>query len=279
MEYENLKHLQKKDEFVADTDTTDALSQQPIQTERADSFSSTHSASYQILFHPEDDGVETHHDLKEGSLEEVQEEPPTADLDSAVYSHPQSVRLRSPERGEDGEGYTKVHVSSEMSQSIYQIPNAPTQPLSVELPPNSTSAVIDNSSREFTIQVTDNSTGEFTMQATNTAAPSLPVRRISDSVVSVQHAIGHPVAKKSLSVSSGTRGGSGFQTEPINSVAAKPLIMKVLPLYLCMGDGKVYADKNAASIPTHHLVEVMGLEKSIALQEINNQLPPIPTVS
>ena len=279
MEYENLKHLQKKDEFVADTDTTDALSQQPIQTERADSFSSTHSASYQILFHPEDT-EETR--LKESSLEEVQEEPLTADLDSAVYSHPQPVRLRSPDRGEDGGGYTKVRVSSdvnEMSQSVYQIPNAPIQPLSVELPPKSTSADTDNSSREFIIQATDNSTGEFTIQATNTATPSLPLRRISDSVVSAQHAIGHPVAKKSLSVSSGTRGGSGFQTEPINSVAAKPLIMKVLPLYLCMGDGKVYADKNAASIPTHHLVEVMGLEKSIALQEINNQLPPIPTVS
>jgi uncharacterized protein (UPF0248 family) len=45
-----------------------------------------------------------------------------------------------------------------------------------------------------------------------------------------------------------------------------------------MDDGKVYADQNAASIPTHHLVEVKGLEKSIVLQKIN-QLPPIPPVS
>ena len=79
-------------------------------------------------------------------------------------------------------------------------------------------------------------------QINDVTTPLYPVRRISDSIVSVQHVIGHPVAKKSLSVSSGGCGGNGFQTES-TSVITKPLIMKVLPLYLCMDDGKVYADQ------------------------------------
>ncbi len=255
---------------MADTDATDASSQHAqqidIHMERANSFSSSHSASYQI-FYPED-STETY--LEESSLQEHQEESLTPD--SATYSHPQPVRLRSPDGEENEEGYAKTHISSDenvVSQSIYQVPNASTvtQPLAVELPPrNSTATVpIDSSSRESTIQASDGAT------TSNLA------RRISDSSVAVQHATGHPVAKNSLSVSSNGRGGNGFQTE-CASVVAKPLIMKVLPLYLCMDDGKVYADQNAASIPTHHLVEVKGLEKSIVLQEIN-RLPPIPPVS
>lgn len=323
MDYENLKHLQKKkEEFVADTGTIDTSSQQQIQTERMDSFSSIHSASYQI-FYP-GDSVETC--LKERSLQEESLTP-----DSAIYSHPQPIRLRSPDREENEEGYAKAHVSSdeievsksvykvpnvptqplsvelppnstasadenEVSQSIYQVPNAPTQPLSVEMPPNSTASSDENEVSQSVYQVPnattrplsielppnstaliDNSPRESTTQASDVTTPVHPVRRISDSVISVQHAVGHPVAKKSLSVSSGGRVGNGFQTES-TSVIAKPLIMKVLPLYLCMDDGKVYADQNAASIPTHHLIEVKVLEKSIVLQEIN-QLPPIPPVS
>ena len=263
MEYENLKHLQKKEEFVADADTIDALSQQQIQTERADSFSSSHSASYQI-FYP-GDSVETR--LKESSLQDLQEESLT--LNNATYSHPQSIRSRSPDGVEDDEGYAKAHASSdenEVSPSVYQVPNAPARPLSVELPPNSTTQI-------------DDSPKESTIQASDVATPSHPERRISDSVIGVHHAVGRPVAKKCLSVSGGDHGGSGLQREP-TSVVTKPLIMKVLPLYLCMDDGnfKVYADQNAASIPTHHLIEVKGLEKSIVLQE-SNQLPPIPPVS
>ena len=253
---------------MTDTVAIDASSQhaEQIRTERADSFSSSHSASYQI-FYPED-SMKTRH--KENSLQELQEESLTPD--SATYSHPQPTRSKSPDtkgREENEEGYAKTRVSSDenvASQSVYQVPNAPTQPLSAELPP-----------RNSTATLTDSSPSESVIQASDIATPSHPVRRISDCVVSVQQAIGHPVAKNSLSVSNDGHGGNGFQTESA-SVVVKPLIMKVLPLYLFMDDGKVYADQNAASIPTHHLVEVKGLEKSIELQEIN-QLPPVPPVS
>ena len=268
MEYENLKHLQeKKEELVADHDIdtctidTSSGSQQQIQ---ADSFSSSYSAPYQV-FYP-GDNVET--PLKESSLHEESSTPDRA----ATYSHPAQPMMLRPDKEEDEEGRTKTDVSSDkdqVSQSVYQVPSIPAQPIPgpVELPPNSTAELIDNTTRESdAIQVSD------------VAAPSHQARRVSDTVVNVQHVVGRPVAKKSLSVSSGSCGGNRFQTEPTSSVVPKPLIMKVLPLYLCMDDGKVYADQNAASIPTHHLIEVKGLEKSVVLQEIN-QLPSIPPVS
>lgn len=254
---------------MTDTDAIDASSQhaEQIWTERIDSFSSSHSASYQIFY--SEDSMDTC--LKESSLQELQEESLTPD--SATYSHPQPTRLKSPDtegREENEEGYAKVHVSSDenvASQSVYQVPNAPTQPLSVEIPPKNSTATLTDSSPSESADI----------QASDVATPSHSARRTSDSIVSIQREIGHPVVKNSLSVSNDGRGGSGIQTEPA-SVVSKPLIMKVLPLYLCMNDGKVYADQNAASIPTHHLVEVKGLEKSIVLQEIN-QLPPVPPVS
>ena len=149
----NLTDLQKKkEEFVADTDTIDASSQQQIQTERADSFSSSHSASYQILY--PGDSVETR--LKESSLQELLNQEESLTPDSTTYSHPQPIRLRSPDREENEEGYAIAHVSSdenEVSKSVYKVPNAPTQPLSVELPPNSTASSNENEVSQSVYQV------------------------------------------------------------------------------------------------------------------------------
>lgn len=264
MEYENLKNLQETEEFVADTDTTYASSQQ--RTEKRDSIGSTHNASYQIFY--SENSIKPH--FKESLLQELQEESLTdhekgrATPDSATYSHPQPVSLRSPDKEEDVEGYANTHTSSD-ENSAYQVPKAPTvDPLPVEQSPNS-------------IILIDNGPGQSIVHVSDVATPAHPVRRVSDSVVSIQL---HPVVKKSLSVSSGSPGSSahGFQQMELTSVAAKPLIMKVLPLYLCMNDGKIYADQNAASIPTHHLIEVKGLEESTALRE-TNQPPQIPPVS
>ena len=270
MEYENLKNWRqkKKEEFEADGDTNNVSLQ---RAERVDSISPIQSAPYQI-FYSEDNNVEPR--LKDSSLQEFQEpeESPAervrATSLSATYSHPQrpkAVSLRSPNREEEG-GYAYVYATADvdlnnkLSQSASQVPNTPTVPLSllVEQPPNSTALIDDRRSGVSQVHMKD---------------VGSPARRVSDSVVSIQHPAGHPMAKKSLSVSSG-HGSSRFQTEP-TFVSVKPLIMKMLPLYLCIDDGKVYADQNAASIPTHHLVEVKGLEKSI----ITKQLPPIPPVS
>lgn len=273
MEYENLKSLQEN-EVEFDKDVTDASSQQ--RTERTDSISSTHSASYQIFY--SENSVEPH--FKESSLQEPQEDSLTdhekrrAMPDSAMYSHPQPIlSLKSPDKEEDEERYANTHISSDenkMSHSVYQVPKTPTNPLSVEQPANST----------FTALI-DIGPGQSIVRVGGVTTPAHPMRRISDSVVNIQRTVGHSVAKKSLSVSSGSPGSSirGFQQmEPTSVAANKPLIMKVLPLYLCMDDGKVYADQNAASIPTHHLIEIKGLEKSILLQE-TNQLHSIPPVS
>ena len=69
-------------------------------------------------------------------------------------------------------------------------------------------------------------------------------------------------------------------TFPRPSIGTKPLVMKVLPLYFCIDDGRVYADRNTASIPTHHLVEVgEDLEKKIGSLSLAKPLTAFPRVS
>ena len=276
MEYENLKNWRKKkEEFEADTDTVINASQQQTCTDRVDSISSIQSAPY-LIFCP-DDNVDPC--LKRSSLQELNEELPFERIraasvsTAATYSYPQRskvVNLRSPNKEEEKENaYATVGVDtkSERSQSASKVPNAPTRPLSlvVEQPPTTSTALMDN--------------GRTVSQESDVGSPSYPASRVSDSTMGIQHTmIGHPVAKNSRSVSSGRDSSSGLQMESTLVIGVKPLIMKMLPLYFCMDDGKVYADQNAASIPTHHLVEVKGLERNITLQKMT-QPPPIPPVS
>lgn len=257
MEYENLKHRQKKQQEV-DADISPSVSTAQQLTNPTGSTNSTpRSTSYQMFYLADDQSL-LRHVTSQG--ENTQPEEDGQATSAAMYFYPQRSKTSNKLPKVDEEGYAyastvgmdtgrKLH-----SQPVSPVPSAPVLPSSLADRQVTPPSALSFDDKRSVSQTSD-----------HVAHSHQPARKISDDVIRSQPK-GHPAAKQRLSVGSG-------------SVSSKPLIMKMLPLYLCMDDGKVYADYNATSIPTHHLVEFRELERKIQQSMNQKQIPSTPPVS
>ena len=246
MEYENLKKIQKK-KYDVDIATDAGDQPQHIIKRSAGSTTSVQSTPYQTFCLDEDlDGVSAR-----GSLQRQSEPSPMerrrATSANTTYSYPKvpvGIQGRKSHQ-EDEAGYAYATTESVApkrklkSQSTSQIPDS--SPLAITdqplpLPPT---LIMGNS------------------PAVQMSKHPGAVKRISDTITIYDQPL-LPKPDRQTSTTKPTQISiSGFQMNaPSATAGVKPLVMKMLPLYFCMDDGKVYADRNAASVPTHHLIEV-----------------------
>lgn len=309
MEYENFKNLQRENED-SDADTLT----NPLQHVKASvtSAGSTQSISGYQMFFLEGDSEQTsaNHSTED---EHSNTESSRSTSVGTTYSYPGGPKdMKSLLNKRDEEEYTYATTADVVpkqklkSLSVTDLPSTSTLPLSSvdqTLPLPSAAIVGEDQAEQPLPQLSD----IVDEDKTHPGAPQCikdqlqpPSINVSDSPFATQMSnsttinIAYPVKEDSNNTNLPQKGtqndgyslvnpnrrisNSKFQAGRRLVASVKPLVMNVLPLYLCMDDGKIYADQNATSIPTHHLVEVTrDLGRSVPHPA--KLLPPLPLVS
>ena len=301
MEYENLNNLRREND-------SDAVTANPLQHMKA-SVTSTGTPGYQMFFLEGDSEQPSGNHSTEDEQSNTERSHSTSV--GATYSYPGGPKdvksLLYKCNKEDYALATTTDVVPKQELKSLSLPSASTFPPSSDdhalpLPPavmvkedqaaqpllqQSDSAgedrthpgapqCVTDQPQPPSENVSDSSSATLLMSNSTTINIAYPVREDSNSATLPQKWIlsdGHSLLKTNQRISS-----SEFQAGSTSVASVKPMVMKVFPLYLCMDDGKIYADQNTASIPTHHLVEVTrDLERSVPHPA--KLLPPLPLVS
>ena len=255
MDYENFKNLRRKVNSYSGDQPASSSSRQTSKYTRAGSLESAQGSSYQTFYVEEGSATSTdyeqpsrHATPQHGSAQMGRRR--AVSVSASYYSYPRSVK-KSSEANEGGYAYatTTAHASALPSADEHEEQTHE----SLSQPPSMSASKVP-----FTAVTA----GQLpTLDAGHEA--EVDIENTESGLLSTSQCVG-PAIKV---------------IRPTTGSTIKPLVMKMLPLYLCTEDGKVYADQNAASIPTHHLVEVNEdiMKKMLHKSTINPQ-PPGPVL-
>lgn len=285
MEYENIKQFKKIKEdaesIIDVIDTSEMASRSQQARTSICSIGSAQSAPYHTFCKETHELAEEHSSAsQEQKSEHTSAERRKTASPSATYSYPKRPTPNRLQNDDTEEGYAYAMTedvatkrnNKQKSQSTSQVSKASESIRSISivdqplpLPPS-----VLKDAGQSVIQLGNNTTVS--------ASQSL-VRKGSGSDIT---GLENYQYQRRLPAKPFQRSTSEINqdTFPRPSIGAKPLVMKVLPLYFCVDDGRVYADRNTASIPTHHLVEVSeDLEKKIGSLSLAKPLTAFPRVS
>ena len=310
MEYENLKWLRRESQTITGADDSELISQPQNVRTSVVSDGSTQSVAYQT-FYLEGDAVPLpgQESPQDGCLPTERRQAAST---SATYSYP--CKPKEANKGDEDEyAYAMtvdVLVSKQKqlkSHSVTELKIPAALPLSITdrplpLPPPVLADVNQTVTELNTGSVRDSSQpGVASLPPLITDQPSqlspclVSATELNDSTstdatradsdsIPAPEAVAPDLTQtneQSSSLLNPRMGSTDYPSEASISVGAKPLVMKMFPLYLSMDGRKIYADRNATSIPTHHLVEVtvMGnLEQKCDAPQSAKPLPPLPQV-
>ena len=252
MDYENLR---RKVNSYSGGQPALGISQQTSKYTRAGSLDSAKSSSYQTFYVEEGSATDyeqpsRHTTPQHGSHSAQIERRQAFSVSSPYYSYPRSVKKLS-EANEGGYAYatTTAHASALPSADEHEEQTHE----SLSRPPSMSASKVP---------LTAVTAGQLPALDAGHEA-EVDIENTESGLLSTSQCVG-PAIKV---------------IRPTTGSTIKPLVMKMLPLYLCTEDGKVYADQNTASIPTHHLVEVNEdtMKKMLHKSTINPQ-PPGPVL-